>query len=103
MHDARASWRCALTNLLTPLRQTEGEPEGSFVPGGLRQQPPGFPLYAPSVLEFGNHSLPFSLPSARQVDVAIKKPRYNLLLQRGLQCRGDWIRTSDLLNPIQAR
>jgi hypothetical protein len=45
-------------------------------------------------------SLPDSLPSARQADVSIKKPRCNLLLQRGLQCRGDWIRTSDLLNPI---
>ncbi len=32
-----------------------------------------------------------------------KKPRCNLLSQRGLRCRGDWIRTSDLLNPIQAR
>jgi hypothetical protein len=41
-----------------------------------------------------------SLPSARQADFSIKKPRRNLLLQRGLQCRGDWIRTSDLLNPI---
>ena len=49
----------------------------------------------------GYSSLPDSLPSARQADVSIKKPRCNLLLQRGLQCRGDWIRTSDLLNPIQ--
>jgi hypothetical protein len=48
-------------------------------------------------------SLPYSVPSARHADVSIKKPRRNLLSQRGLQCRGDWIRTSDLLNPIQAR
>ena len=31
-----------------------------------------------------------------------KKTRRNLLLQRALRCRGDWIQTSDLLNPIQA-
>src|SRR5262249_62296447 len=30
-----------------------------------------------------------------------KKARRNLLSRRALQCRGDWIRTSDLLNPIQ--
>ncbi len=47
------------------------------------------------------HSLPDSLPSAGQSDDSMKKPRCNSLLQRGLQCRGDWIRTSDLLNPIQ--
>jgi hypothetical protein len=35
-----------------------------------------------------------------RADVSIKKPRCNLLLQRGLQCRGERIRTSDLLNPI---
>jgi hypothetical protein len=51
----------------------------------------------------GGLSLPDSLPSARQADFSIKKPRCNLLSQRGLHCRGDWIRTSDLLNPIQAR
>ena len=44
-----------------------------------------------------------SLPAAGPADLPMKKPRCNLLLQRGLQCRGDWIRTSDLLNPIQAR
>ena len=27
----------------------------------------------------------------------------NFLLRQPLRCRGDWIRTSDLLNPIQAR
>ena len=32
--------------------------------------------------------------------VARKKGRRNLLLRQPLQCRGDWIRTSDLLNPI---
>ena len=31
-----------------------------------------------------------------------KGARRNSLLRRALQCRGDWIRTSDLLNPIQA-
>ncbi len=51
----------------------------------------------------GKHSLPDSLPSAEQADVSMKNPRCNLLLQRGLQCRGERIRTSDLLNPIQAR
>jgi hypothetical protein len=29
------------------------------------------------------------------------KARHNFLLRRALRCRGDWIRTSDLLNPIQ--
>jgi hypothetical protein len=67
----------------------------------LRQQPRVLPLYAPSVLE--RQSLPYSLPSARQADVSIKKPRCNVLLQQGLHSRGERIRTSDLLNPIQAR
>ena len=30
-----------------------------------------------------------------------KKASRNLLSRLALQCRGDWIRTSDLLNPIQ--
>src|SRR6516164_4348861 len=32
-----------------------------------------------------------------------EKARRNSLLRRALRCRGDWIRTSDLLNPIQER
>ena len=48
-------------------------------------------------------SVPYSVPSAGHADFSIKKPRCNLLLQRGLQSRGERIRTSDLLNPIQAR
>jgi hypothetical protein len=31
----------------------------------------------------------------------LQKARRNFLLRRALRCRGDWIRTSDLLNPIQ--
>src|SRR5262249_2067981 len=46
-------------------------------------------------------SVPNSVPSARHADFSIKNPPCNSWLQRGLQCRGDWIRTSDLLNPIQ--
>ena len=46
--------------------------------------------------------MPYSVPSAGHADFSIKKPRCNLLLQRGLQSRGERIRTSDLLNPIQA-
>ena len=63
-------------------------PRDFFVPQAPVESPPGY------------RSLPYSVPSARHADFSIKKPRCNWLLQRGLQGRGDWIRTSDLLNPI---
>jgi hypothetical protein len=37
----------------------------------------------------------------KRVNQKEKKDRRNSLSQRALQCWGDWIRTSDLLNPIQ--
>jgi hypothetical protein len=42
--------------------------------------------------------LPSFLPGGLQPK---KEARHNFLLRQALRCRGDWIRTSDLLNPIQ--
>ena len=38
---------------------------------------------------------------ATAAKVAKRKARRNSLLCLAFRCRGDWIRTSDLLNPIQ--
>jgi hypothetical protein len=38
--------------------------------------------------------------SCKAVASQKEKARRNSLLRRALRCRGDWIRTSDLLNPI---
>jgi hypothetical protein len=47
---------------------------------------------------------PARFPAQRgQAEKSIKKPCCNYLLQQGLYYRGERIRTSDLLNPIQAR
>ena len=44
----------------------------------------------------------FLLPYTAIIDsMKIRKGRRNSRLRQPLQCRGDWIRTSDLLNPIQ--
>ena len=44
----------------------------------------------------------FLLPYTEIIDsMRIRKGRRNSRLRQPLQCRGDWIRTSDLLNPIQ--
>jgi hypothetical protein len=98
MRGTRAWWEYALLKPPDSVAETEGEPGGVTCDPRLRQQPRDVALYAPGVLE--KHSLPDSLPSAGQADVSMKKPRCNLLLQRGLQCRGERIRTSDLLNPM---
>src|SRR5262245_25744896 len=44
----------------------------------------------------------FAKEFAKPASGGKNKARRNLLSRRALRCRGDWIRTSDLLNPIKA-
>jgi hypothetical protein len=53
------------------------------------------------VVRNGRVSARNSAPGVGTSPQDTKKARRNFLLRRALQCRGDWIRTSDLLNPIQ--
>jgi hypothetical protein len=53
------------------------------------------------VVRNGRISARNSAPGVGTSPQDAKKARRNLLSRRALRCRGDWIRTSDLLNPIQ--
>ncbi len=100
MHGTRAWWGYVLLNLLTLLRKQRVS-QKVHLRLSAEATAASYSIIRPK--RSGKHSLPDSLPSVGQADLSIKKPRCNLLLQRGLNSRGDWIRTSDLLNPIQAR
>ena len=53
------------------------------------------------VVRNGRISARNSAPGVGTSPQDVKKASRNLLSRLALQCRGDWIRTSDLLNPIR--